>query len=397
MEETRLPVSEVAVAGHICLDIIPVLEKEMAIVPGKLLSVGPAVTSTGGAVSNTGLALHRMGFAPRLIGKVGDDLFGNSILHVLEQYDPALKRGMVVARGENSSYTVVVSPPGTDRCFWHYAGTNNTFGADDVECSQLAGVRLFHLGYPTIMDRLYKDNGLELLQLVRKVKEQGLTVSLDLAEIDPYSAAAGQNWRTIFARVLPYVDVFIPSLEEWLFLLHPETLHSLEHLHGRELLANAGAELLHELTGEMLDMGVAVAGLKLGSHGLYIRTSDHAERLAEMGLSAPACREQWRNKEYLAPCFQVTVKGTTGAGDCTYAGFIGGLLKGLSLEETMLRAVAAGACNVEVSDALSGIPQWTVLEARLSGKWAQRPLALDGKDWQFDQQLHLYKRRLPTC
>jgi sugar/nucleoside kinase (ribokinase family) len=397
MEETRLPVSEVAVAGHICLDIIPALEKETAVIPGRLLSVGPAVTSTGGAVSNTGLALHRLGFATRLIGKVGDDLFGQSILHVLERYDPALKQGMVVTPGESSSYTVVVSPPGTDRCFWHYAGTNNTFGADDVDCRQLAGVRLFHLGYPTIMERLYMDGGEELLRLVRKVKEHGLAVSLDLAETDPSSPAAGQEWRAIFAKVLPYVDVFLPSLEEWLCFFRPETLHRLESLRERGVPDVVDTELLHELTGEMLDMGVAAAGLKLGSQGLYVRTSGDAQRLQGMGLGAAASLEEWRGKELLAPCFQVAVKGTTGAGDCTYAGFIGGLLKGLSLEETMLRAAAVGACNVEAADALTGIPPWTALEARLSNGWAQHSPAVCGTDWIFDERIHLYKRRSTTC
>ena len=104
---------EAIVAGHICLDVIPTLEQrqgdtETLFVPGKLVVVGPMMTVTGGAVSNTGLALHRLGIPTRLMGKVGDDLFGRATLDVLRSYDPALADGMIVAKGEASSYTVVV-------------------------------------------------------------------------------------------------------------------------------------------------------------------------------------------------------------------------------------------------------------------------------------------------
>ena len=61
----------VAVAGHICLDIIPTFhsasrEFKDILIPGKLIDVGPASMATGGSVSNTGIALHRL-------GRVGED------------------------------------------------------------------------------------------------------------------------------------------------------------------------------------------------------------------------------------------------------------------------------------------------------------------------------------
>ena len=107
--------AEVVVAGHICLDVIPVLHGPARIEPGRLLEIGPAEMSTGGAVPNIGLSLHRLGVPVRLMGKVGDDLFGSAVLEALRARDPELAADMVVGAGETTSYSIVISPPGVDR------------------------------------------------------------------------------------------------------------------------------------------------------------------------------------------------------------------------------------------------------------------------------------------
>src|SRR5210317_372130 len=109
----------IAVAGHICLDIIPPFDGskknfDKLILPGKLIEVGPAMISSGGAVSNTGLALHRLGVPIILIGKLGSDFFGKIILDLLNSQDPALTEGMIISAKSNTAYTVVISPPGSD-------------------------------------------------------------------------------------------------------------------------------------------------------------------------------------------------------------------------------------------------------------------------------------------
>ena len=56
--------SDVMVAGHIALDILPdmsTLKPQEVIGAGKVFEIGRITYSTGGAVSNTGLALHRLG------------------------------------------------------------------------------------------------------------------------------------------------------------------------------------------------------------------------------------------------------------------------------------------------------------------------------------------------
>ena len=113
--------------------------------PGSLNQVGPALISTGGAVSNTGIALHRLGVPVRMMGKVGPDLFGRAILDVVRSYDEALTAGMIVDPDADSSYTLVINPPGVDRIFLHCPGANNTFGANDVDLEQVRRAKVFHL------------------------------------------------------------------------------------------------------------------------------------------------------------------------------------------------------------------------------------------------------------
>ena len=144
------------VAGHICLDIIPQFPFDAGndlaayLSPGRLSEVGPATLSTGGAVSNTGLNLKRLGIDTRLMGKVGDDLFGRAILDIVRGYGDELAEGMIVVPGETSSYTVVINPPHIDRMFLHCVGANRTFCAQDVRYELVAQARVFHLGYPPI-------------------------------------------------------------------------------------------------------------------------------------------------------------------------------------------------------------------------------------------------------
>ena len=64
--------------------------------PGKLTQVGPSVLATGGTVSNTGLSLHRLGEATRLMGKIGDDAFGQAVKQIVSSFGAGLADGMVV-------------------------------------------------------------------------------------------------------------------------------------------------------------------------------------------------------------------------------------------------------------------------------------------------------------
>ncbi len=389
----------IIVAGHVCLDVIPTLPetcRDLAtwLVPGGLVNVGPMTISTGGAVSNTGLALHRLGVPVRLMGKVGDDTFGRATLDVFRSYDPALAEGMLITAGESSSYTLIFSSPAIDRTFLHYSGPNDTFCAADVPDAALenavrSGAQIFHFGYPTLMRRFYLDDGQEFEMLLRHVKAHGLVTSLDVSRPDPHAEAGKINWSAWLTRVLPQVDVFLPSVDEALLMLDPAHYAALE-VNG-DVLFQVDGDLLSDLAAQLISRGVAVVGLKLGSQGIYLRTTSNAAQLYRLeellGLKVSA----WMNRELLAPAFCANLVGTTGAGDCAIAGFLTGLLKGLSPEAVLTTAVAVGACNVEAADAVSGVPSWEVVQQRIKAGWAQIPvtLKLPGWGWDVSQKLWL--------
>jgi sugar/nucleoside kinase (ribokinase family) len=373
---------QVVVAGHVCVDIIPsfgeaVIPLENLLRPGHLTIVGPAVISTGGAVSNTGLALHRLGIPVRLMGKIGQDLFGEAILSVFRSYSPSLADGMLISPGEDSSYTLVINPPGVDRIFMHCPGANDTFGAADIPIDQVRQARIFHFGYPSLMRRMHIDDGVELSQLMANVKAEGVVTSLDMSLPDPGSSAGRADWQAALDRTLPFVDIYVPNLEETLYMIDRPRYAAMAA--GTSLPPDG--ELLHTLSGKLLAMGAAIVGLKLGDRGLYLRTTGNAGRLAALAGLLPADLTGWVGRELYTPSFQARVAGTTGAGDCAYAGLLAGLLYGQSVEAVLLSAAATGACSVERADATSGVPHWDEVQARLRAGWARHPHTLRLGGW----------------
>ncbi|HET9911748.1 MAG TPA: carbohydrate kinase family protein [Anaerolineales bacterium] len=354
--------TDVIVAGHLCLDIIPDLSAhaagqfDAAFQPGRLVHVGAASTATGGAVANTGLALQRLGIETRLLARVGADQFGRIIKQMVAEHAPALADGITVSAETSTSYSVVISPPGSDRRFLHHPGANDDFCADDVRDEDLRDARLFHFGYPPLMARMFADDGIQLTEMFRRVKSLELTTSLDTALPDRDSAAGRANWLTILKNTLPHVDIFLPSLDEILFML------------GRKVDTPLSAQLLTEVSDELLAMGAKIVVLKLGNRGLYLRAAP-AEVLQNMGRVRPTQLAAWANYENWSPCFKVDVVGTTGSGDATIAGFLAALLRDVSPVQAMNIALAVGACNVEAADALSGIRPWGDTLRRINAGW----------------------------
>lgn len=371
----------IVVAGHVCLDVIPTFlprqqQEAPDFRPGHLVHVGPAVRSTGGAVSNTGLALHRLGTAVRLIGKIGEDLFGEEIVRLFQSQGPGLADGMLRIPGEITSYSIVINPPGVDRTFLHCPGANNTFSADDVSTDSLRDACLFHFGYPPLMERIAANGGAELVALLQRVRKAGLTVSLDLCMVDPDSEPGRLDWAAFLARTLPLVDFFCPSIDELLYMLDRPAYDQAEARGGFHPARNINLEMLRQLADRCQKMGAGVVAIKLGDQGLYLRSSADSNRLESMGQALSGSRHNWMNQELYSPCFEANVVGTTGAGDCTIAGLLSALIRGDSPQAMVRAAVATGAASVEAPDAISGVPHWKDLSRRLEAGWPMHPALL---------------------
>ena len=381
---------EVVVAGHLCLDIIPWIPEAMGadpagytILPGRSLTIGPATLSTGGAVPNTGINLHRLGIRCHLMCRVGDDVLGRVTLDLIGSHSPGLARGITPAPGEASSYTVVIDPAGADRTFLHYPGPNRTFDPQDIHYGLVSRARVFHFGYPPLMDRLIADGGRGLADMFRRAKETGATTSLDLSMPDLAGPSAQANWRSILSRTLPHVDLFLPSVQELLFMLRRERFETLSaHASAADPMQAVAVDEIVDLAEEALSMGAKVVLLKLGTRGAYLRTG---ASLSGLGRGAPEDLAPWRDRQMWAPCFKPNdVTSTVGTGDAAIAGFLAALLRAAPPARALTVAVAAGASCVEEAGSLAGVESWEKTLARIDAGWSRLPLQIQRPGWTWD-------------
>lgn len=94
-------------------------------------------------------------------------------------------------------------------------------------------------------------------------------------------------------------------------------------------------------------------------------------RLAVVTIGARGALAAGPEGELRAPSYAVEVRDTTGAGDAFHAGFVWGLLEGLSAEETLRVANATAALNCRALGAQGGLPTRADLDAFLA---AERPV-----------------------
>jgi sugar/nucleoside kinase (ribokinase family) len=347
--------------------------------PGRLFNVGAPTIGTGGSVSNTGLSLHRLGVPARLVARIGDDPLGTMILERVASRGKDLGRWIRVVPGETTSYTVVLNPPGIDRIFYHCPGANDTFCGTDVEDAVLDGAGIFHFGYPPLMRRMYADGGTGLARLFERARARGALVSLDLSLPDPASESGRVDWKIFLDRVLPRVDLFVPSIEELLFMEDRPTYDRLAPEGGDAIVRGVSLAQCAALAERALRRGVSVVLIKLGDRGAYLRTGPAAAPLASAGAARSG---GWKGRELHVPVFHLgTVAGTTGAGDATIAGFLASIAKGASAEEALTMAVAVGACCVEAPDATSGVRPWDETVDRIKSGWRRAASTVPEGGW----------------
>lgn len=366
---------KVIVAGHICVDITPVIQREKVnrveelLIPGKLIETGRAETCAGGAVSNTGLAMKRLGADVSLMGKIGKDAFGEIVRGVLNSC--GVEDSLLVSETEATSYTIVVAIPGIDRIFLHNPGANHSFYADDIPEKALEEAALLHFGYPPIVRSMYQNDGAELVKLMKRARNAGAATSLDLAAVDEASEAAKVNWRLVLERVLPYVDFFVPSAEELCYMLDKEKfLEWQERAAGRDIMEILDLDKdIRPLAQESRRLGAKVVLIKCGVPGMYF-CSGTREELESVSSRLELNVGKWAEKELFEKSYvPEQVLSGTGAGDTSIAAFLTAILEGCGPEEALHLAAATGACCVAAYDSLSGLKSFDELRKKISEGW----------------------------
>ena len=363
---TSRPIDAV-IAGYLGVDIAPGFAQREAVSfaelfrPGKLIETDGLHFSLGGVVANAGLAIRKFGLNTALTGCVGADMLGDMAIALLARSGVTTGIHRTIAAG--TAYGIVIAPPGLDRIFLEDPGCNRIFTADNIDYKVVGLSRLFHFGYPPLMEALWSDSGAKLKELFERVRSQGTVTSLDMTLPDPAAPAGKTDWKSILANVLPLVDIFVPSIEELLFMLEQQRYSSIADLAANgDMIDAIPPEEYGRLAEKVLAMGVKVLLIKAGHRGAYLRTGD----LTELNLSALRLSDRtgFPQGAWIQP---LTVdaerfRNASGAGDCAVAGFLTALLKDESIMTAGQFAMMAGRDNLYGNDALSGLTDWSHME-----------------------------------
>jgi sugar/nucleoside kinase (ribokinase family) len=348
-----------------------------------MINMGRCVVVGGGPVTNAGVSIRRLGVKTELIGKIGDDDFGQQILRWYEEHEGHFK-GIRMAKGESTSYTIAICIPGIDRFYLHHCGANDTFGYEDMDFDLIRRAKLMLFGYPPWMRRLYEDTGKELTQILKKTKELGTTTALDLSLPDTNSYAGQQDWKAILQDWVPLTDIMVPSAEEIFYFLYKEQfLQKKARLGPREsVLDHITVEEIAQVGADLIDMGTAIAMVKCGHRGLYIRTAGK-ERLQGLGAAKCADLDNWAERELWFPVYQEEkFVGALGSGDSAIAGFLAAFIRGHTIESCLRYANAAGSMNVTVPDGLSWNKGFDDLTRRIESGWQTKELQINEPGWK---------------
>ena len=259
-------------------------------------------TNPGGCAYNTGVDAARLGLNVAIQGRVGKDLFADTLLDALQKegiQTDSIRRGE-----ENTAFSFVMVPDDGDRRIYHTPGANNGFGPADLDLDAIRQSRVLHIAGASLMPAL---DGEPTFELLRFCREHGVVTCMD--------PVYREDIADLIVPALPLLDIFLPNREESV------------HITG---LTEPEDQLKF-----YLDRGVGIAGIKMGADGLLI--SDGTECL-RMGV------------------YPKTVVDTCGAGDAFIAGFIYGHLQNWSLLKCARFASATAALGVQAMGATTGIP-----------------------------------------
>ena len=185
---------------------------------------------------------------------------------------------------------------------------------------------------------------------------------------------AGQSgqadWPTVLQGALPQVDLFVPSVEELLYMLDRARFDELSRRAGaRGMLEALDAPTVRGLAGRALELGAKVVLIKLGVRGMYLRT---AERLEDMGRAAPRKLRSWEGRElWVEPLPPAEwspapwARGMRPSPDSWRRG-----CASTSPVEALDLAAATGASCVEEAGAVRGVQSWEKTKGRIAAGWS---------------------------
>lgn len=273
--------------------------------PGRLVLVDEMSIHTGGCAVNAATTLARLGIPVEVIGKIGEDPFGDFVLNAMKERGIGTSGVKRDPKAGTSATMVMVAPDG-ERRFVHYIGANAGLTLADVDMQMVTGASILHVAGSLVMPGI---DGEPTAELLRQAQAAGVTTFLDTVWDDT------ARWMKTLHPCLPHIDYFVPSLAE--------------------AQALTGMETPGEVAKFLLGKGVKTVALKMGADGCLVMSD--------------------RGDEIRLRAFEINVVDATGAGDAFAAGFIAGIYQDWPLEQTARFANGVGALCVTGVGATGGI------------------------------------------
>jgi sugar/nucleoside kinase (ribokinase family) len=281
---------DVSVIG---LYILDVLGRPVARIPerGGVDFIEEIRLTVAGTAGGTVVDAAKLGLKSLAVGAVGDDEKADWVLMTMQKHGidtSAMQR----LKGIPTSATILNVRPNGERPALHVRGASDHFDVPPSLYNQVFDAPIIHLGGTGLLKKL---DGAPSLILLKEAKKRGRTVTFDLI-------AANAETAKIVMPLLPYIDYFMPSIEE-----------------AKDMSGQSTAE---DCAKFYLDKGAACCVFTLGGDGAFYAHKD-GTRLA-------------------SPAYDIKVVDTTGCGDAFDAGFIAALHHKMDVE-TSLRFAQASA------------------------------------------------------
>ena len=257
-------------------------------------------------------AAARLGYEAGIIGGVGADEFGRSTIERLNK-DGVDTRFVIEVAGESTAVAFVAYDSAGDRNFIYHIGNTPAAQAlcpteNDVASPPPA---FFHvMGCSLMADEKFCTEIHKAAALFHKL---GAKISFD-----PNIRVELLRGRDLSSLTSPIMDICS--------ILQPGY---------QELCAIAGKDNAEDAVKALFENypGLEIITLKLGSDG---------------------CRIFTRKTDITVPVYKIEPLDPTGAGDCFDAGFLCGLLDGMSLEDAAKHGSAAAALNTAAFGPMEG-------------------------------------------
>ena len=345
---------DVMVAGYTCADLTPEFRRgEKAAItevfkPGRLTEIEGISFIPGGVVPNTGLALKKFNKKVYLNGLVGDDFIGKVLTESLGQDE--VSEGIQITEKEGTAFGIVIALPGIDRIFLESAGCNKIFDTNHIDYNVAVQSRIFHFGYPPLLRQFYLNGGSQLVEMFATVLKAGTVTSLDFSLPDPESESGSLDWQKILRKVLPFVKICTPSLEEVLQMMMPEKL---------DIIDRIPESVIMEIGMRMVSYGVEIVLIKAAHRGVYLFTGNISSVNKLLGNTLD--EKQWNDRELRCdayPADPAKIINATGAGDTSIAAFLSAILEGDDPERSLQYAAMAGRNKLYCNNIVKELPGW---------------------------------------